>query len=209
MLTCLFSLPLGVFVCQGMRQQNDIGTTYRSTIYTYTKQQLDEALASKEQYQKVPCTTSPTIPCVHPPPHLCLSSPHHSLAGSQQPNADVSQMPLLVCMCVFMLPGYFPHVCQMHACTHRDTLPPVLITKAVHTLPLWNSPAETPAGTTIPSSGGGGCFHGNSRGGGSLSRSHSLTFSLSLCLGHGGNAEPPQPRWRLQTSRLFCPQMLM
>ncbi|XP_075869155.1 mitochondrial peptide methionine sulfoxide reductase [Nelusetta ayraudi] len=37
---------------QGMRQQNDIGTSYRSTIYTYTKPQLDEALASKEQYQK-------------------------------------------------------------------------------------------------------------------------------------------------------------
>ncbi|XP_005461568.1 mitochondrial peptide methionine sulfoxide reductase isoform X3 [Oreochromis niloticus] len=39
---------------QGMRQGNDIGTTYRSAIYTYTKQQLEEALASKEQYQKVP-----------------------------------------------------------------------------------------------------------------------------------------------------------
>lgn len=38
---------------QGMRQGNDIGTTYRSAIYTYTKQQLEEALASKEQYQKV------------------------------------------------------------------------------------------------------------------------------------------------------------
>ncbi|XP_006793614.1 mitochondrial peptide methionine sulfoxide reductase isoform X3 [Neolamprologus brichardi] len=40
-------------VCTGMRQGNDIGTTYRSAIYTYTKQQLEEALASKEQYQKV------------------------------------------------------------------------------------------------------------------------------------------------------------
>ncbi|KAF3703118.1 Mitochondrial peptide methionine sulfoxide reductase [Channa argus] len=38
---------------QGMRQGNDIGTTYRSAIYTYTKQQLEEALASKDQYQKV------------------------------------------------------------------------------------------------------------------------------------------------------------
>lgn len=38
---------------QGMRQGNDIGTTYRSAIYTYTKEQLEEALASKEQYQKV------------------------------------------------------------------------------------------------------------------------------------------------------------
>ncbi|GLD73921.1 mitochondrial peptide methionine sulfoxide reductase-like protein [Lates japonicus] len=39
---------------QGMRQGNDIGTTYRSAIYTYTKQQLEEALASKDQYQKHP-----------------------------------------------------------------------------------------------------------------------------------------------------------
>ncbi|KAM6914970.1 mitochondrial peptide methionine sulfoxide reductase [Xenentodon cancila] len=38
---------------QGMRQGNDIGTTYRSAIYTYTQQQLEEALASKNQYQKV------------------------------------------------------------------------------------------------------------------------------------------------------------
>ncbi|XP_068198729.1 mitochondrial peptide methionine sulfoxide reductase [Antennarius striatus] len=38
---------------QGMRQGNDIGTPYRSTIYTYTKQHLEEALASKDQYQKL------------------------------------------------------------------------------------------------------------------------------------------------------------
>uniref|UniRef100_A0A8C9YHV5 peptide-methionine (S)-S-oxide reductase n=1 Tax=Sander lucioperca TaxID=283035 RepID=A0A8C9YHV5_SANLU len=38
---------------QGMRQGNDIGTAYRSAIYTDTKQQLEEALASKDQYQKL------------------------------------------------------------------------------------------------------------------------------------------------------------
>ncbi|TWW68501.1 mitochondrial peptide methionine sulfoxide reductase isoform X1 [Takifugu flavidus] len=38
---------------QGMRQGNDMGTSYRSAIYTYTQQQLEEALASKDQYQKV------------------------------------------------------------------------------------------------------------------------------------------------------------
>jgi peptide-methionine (S)-S-oxide reductase len=36
---------------QGMRQGNDIGTQYRSGIYTYTQEQLDEALESKEYYQ--------------------------------------------------------------------------------------------------------------------------------------------------------------
>jgi peptide-methionine (S)-S-oxide reductase len=37
---------------QGMRQGNDIGTQYRSGIYTYTQQQLDEALESKQHYQQ-------------------------------------------------------------------------------------------------------------------------------------------------------------
>lgn len=37
---------------QGMRQGNDIGTQYRSAIYTYTQEQLDEALASKQHYQQ-------------------------------------------------------------------------------------------------------------------------------------------------------------
>ena len=36
---------------QGMRQGNDIGTQYRSGIYTYTQEQLDEALESKQRYQ--------------------------------------------------------------------------------------------------------------------------------------------------------------
>lgn len=36
---------------QGMRQGNDVGTTYRSGIYTYTPAQEAEALASREVYQ--------------------------------------------------------------------------------------------------------------------------------------------------------------
>jgi peptide-methionine (S)-S-oxide reductase len=38
---------------QGMRQGNDIGTQYRSGIYTYTQQQLEVALASKQHYQQL------------------------------------------------------------------------------------------------------------------------------------------------------------
>ncbi|XP_052442277.1 mitochondrial peptide methionine sulfoxide reductase isoform X2 [Carassius gibelio] len=37
---------------QGMRQGNDVGTTYRSSIYAYTQEQLDQALRSKDEYQK-------------------------------------------------------------------------------------------------------------------------------------------------------------
>jgi peptide-methionine (S)-S-oxide reductase len=36
---------------QGMRQGNDIGTQYRSGIYTYNKAQWDEAEKSREHYQ--------------------------------------------------------------------------------------------------------------------------------------------------------------
>ncbi|XP_053314758.1 mitochondrial peptide methionine sulfoxide reductase [Spea bombifrons] len=37
---------------QGMRQGNDVGTMYRSAIYTYAEEQTDVALRSKEEYQK-------------------------------------------------------------------------------------------------------------------------------------------------------------
>jgi peptide-methionine (S)-S-oxide reductase len=38
---------------QGMRQGNDRGTQYRSGIYTYSDEQKDIALKTREQYQKV------------------------------------------------------------------------------------------------------------------------------------------------------------
>src|SRR5678815_4716673 len=38
---------------QGMRQGNDVGTQYRSTIYTFGEAQRREAEASREAYQKV------------------------------------------------------------------------------------------------------------------------------------------------------------
>ncbi|XP_072296037.1 mitochondrial peptide methionine sulfoxide reductase [Eucyclogobius newberryi] len=38
---------------QGMRQGNDFGTAYRSVIYTSSPQQTQEALSSRDKYQKV------------------------------------------------------------------------------------------------------------------------------------------------------------
>ena len=38
---------------QGMRQGNDVGTQYRSGIYTFSEEQHKAAIASREAYQKV------------------------------------------------------------------------------------------------------------------------------------------------------------
>lgn len=38
---------------QGMRQGNDLGTQYRSAIYTYTEEQADEAIRSYERYESM------------------------------------------------------------------------------------------------------------------------------------------------------------
>jgi peptide-methionine (S)-S-oxide reductase len=37
---------------QGMRQGNDVGTQYRSGIYTYDQEQFEEAVASREAFQE-------------------------------------------------------------------------------------------------------------------------------------------------------------
>jgi peptide-methionine (S)-S-oxide reductase len=46
--------------CQGMRQGNDIGTQYRSGIYTYSDSQYDLAHEVRDQYQQLLQAKQPT-----------------------------------------------------------------------------------------------------------------------------------------------------
>lgn len=139
------------------------------------------------------CGLQRTIPegtCVPPPPPSFVSVSSSSLfslvnwlAVSRQRVTDAS-----ACLHVCIYFAWLFSICLSNACMHAHTeaflrartLPPVLITKAVHTLPLWNSPAETPA---PPSHRRGPCcFHGNSRGGGSLFLSIPFFYILSVSL---------------------------
>ena len=46
---------------QGMRQGNDMGTQYRSAIYTYDEQQLKQAIYSRDEYQRHLTLTAPRL----------------------------------------------------------------------------------------------------------------------------------------------------
>lgn len=202
-----------------MRQHNDIGTSYRSTIYTYTKQQLDEALASKDQYQKVPCTASPTCPCVLPPPpspppplslslHLIILSREltHMFALTLTCHECLCRC---ACVCLLCHAIFLMFIKCMHACTHTPT-------RARH-----QGCSHTPSvelsswdpGTTIPSSGALLFPWQQSRRRLSLpfpfsySHSHCLPSlsQRSLCAGscsRDGNGKPLQLRWRLHALKI-------
>ena len=60
---------------QGNRQGNDVGSQYRSTIYTYTDEQLDKAREAKERYQDAygrPVTTE-----IKPAPRYYPAEDYH------------------------------------------------------------------------------------------------------------------------------------
>ena len=73
---------------QGMRQGNDVGTQYRSCIYTYGDAQLEAAERSLKEYQQAlqasgfpPITTE-----VHPAPEFYYAEDYHQQYLAKNPN---------------------------------------------------------------------------------------------------------------------------
>jgi peptide-methionine (S)-S-oxide reductase len=73
---------------QGMRQGNDVGTQYRSGIYTCDEQQRDLALASRESYQKALSQAGHgTITTeILPAPEFYYAEPYHQQYLAKVPN---------------------------------------------------------------------------------------------------------------------------
>ncbi len=72
---------------QGMRQGNDVGTQYRSAIYTTTEEQLNAALRSKEAYERAlkergmgPITTE-----IRPAPPFYFAEEYHQQYLAKNP----------------------------------------------------------------------------------------------------------------------------
>uniref|UniRef100_A0A8D2PB71 peptide-methionine (S)-S-oxide reductase n=1 Tax=Zosterops lateralis melanops TaxID=1220523 RepID=A0A8D2PB71_ZOSLA len=72
----------------GMRQGNDVGTQYRSALYTFSQEQMEAALRSKEEYQKVltkegfgPITTE-----IREAPEFYYAEEYHQQYLSKNPN---------------------------------------------------------------------------------------------------------------------------
>ncbi|XP_042298821.1 mitochondrial peptide methionine sulfoxide reductase isoform X3 [Sceloporus undulatus] len=73
---------------QGMRQGNDVGTQYRSAIYTFSPEQMEAALRSRDEYQKVllekgfgPITTE-----IREAPEFYYAEEYHQQYLSKNPN---------------------------------------------------------------------------------------------------------------------------
>uniref|UniRef100_A0A8D2PG56 peptide-methionine (S)-S-oxide reductase n=1 Tax=Zosterops lateralis melanops TaxID=1220523 RepID=A0A8D2PG56_ZOSLA len=71
-----------------MRQGNDVGTQYRSALYTFSQEQMEAALRSKEEYQKVltkegfgPITTE-----IREAPEFYYAEEYHQQYLSKNPN---------------------------------------------------------------------------------------------------------------------------
>jgi peptide-methionine (S)-S-oxide reductase len=73
---------------QGMRQGNDVGTQYRSAIYTYGEQQAEAAAASAEQYQLALSTAGypPITTEILPAPEFYYAEHDHQQYLAKVPN---------------------------------------------------------------------------------------------------------------------------
>ncbi|XP_064002753.1 mitochondrial peptide methionine sulfoxide reductase isoform X4 [Pogoniulus pusillus] len=75
-------------VCSGMRQGNDCGTQYRSVIYTFSQEQMEAALRSKEEYQKVLMKSgfSPITTEIREAPEFYYAEDYHQQYLSKNPD---------------------------------------------------------------------------------------------------------------------------
>jgi len=73
---------------QGMRQGNDVGTQYRSAIYTYSDGQLEAAKASKAMYERELGTRGydPVTTEIRPAPAFYFAEDYHQQYLAKNPN---------------------------------------------------------------------------------------------------------------------------
>jgi peptide-methionine (S)-S-oxide reductase len=73
---------------QGMRQGNDAGTQYRSTIYTYGEQQLKAAQASKQMFQQAlnKASLGAITTEIRPAPEFYYAEDYHQQYLGKNPN---------------------------------------------------------------------------------------------------------------------------
>jgi peptide-methionine (S)-S-oxide reductase len=73
---------------QGMQQGNDIGTQYRSAIYTTSDEQLDQAKRSQDIYQEVVSSEGygPITTEIKPLGEYYFAEPYHQQYLAKNPN---------------------------------------------------------------------------------------------------------------------------
>lgn len=72
---------------QGMRQGNDMGTQYRSAIYTYNEQQLEQAIDSRDEYQTLLNSNGSNITTeIEKAGHYYFAETYHQQYLAKNPN---------------------------------------------------------------------------------------------------------------------------
>ncbi|MDA0149914.1 peptide-methionine (S)-S-oxide reductase MsrA [Vibrio sp. LaRot3] len=71
---------------QGMRQGNDLGTQYRSVVYTYSQEQLEIAQQSKQQYQTLLGESKPITTEIEMANDYYFAETYHQQYLAKNPN---------------------------------------------------------------------------------------------------------------------------